>query len=164
MRVAAILLCFSLPCHDAEAANENLAGLKQVSYLVGGVDKDAEQCSLNREALKGSLRLPIQAYTKVTDPGDFFGPMLLTLTITTIDAGRTCATYIQLELSAFEIVKLPYMSAPSKEVISVWSDGHLNTSPKNDAGKSVRDAVEGLRQKIRVGMAGGEPVARTGHG
>jgi hypothetical protein len=135
---------------DASVRRGNgLAGLKEISIWILGIDKDAEDCGLKRDTLETSLNLPIRAYTKLVENVKSLKQSSLILEVFVLKGKSLCATNIELRLENYMPIRLPHQSDTYYATVTIYRNKHILTFGVGDPG-NVPGSVETLAKKFAL--------------
>ena len=118
MRLLLLALVLGLSSGSARA-QDALQGVQQVTYVAEGYMEDETKCGPPQDALLNTVRLALNADTKIREANTRDGFPLVYVNLVSIWSESLCANYIELRVSQLLQIKLPQQNkAREHEVVT----------------------------------------------
>jgi hypothetical protein len=134
-----------------------LRGITQAVFLLEYFGENEKRCGLREGEVLNAVKLPLRAYTKVTEAALGSSAPTIYLRLTTVRAVGLCSHAIDLSLHQSTEVSLPQNPGRMTHKIVLWHQSVLLISNETAAPERVVRAVEDLGRMLAVAWQNGNP-------
>ena len=131
--------------------------MQQVTYVAEGYMEDETKCGPPQDALLNTVRLALNADTKIREANTRDGFPLVYVNLVSIWSESLCANYIELRVSQLLQIKLPQQNKAREHEVVLWNTGALTGAPPTRSSAEITAALEGLAKQLATAWQKANP-------